>query len=330
MSASVSLDFGAAFVKVLKGNKDRIENFGLISNPIGKATPDSEAEAISLATALKGLFTEKKLEVAKARIVLSESSVYSRIISMPVLSSAELANAIKWEAEQYIPVPLEEVQLSWEIVNRPDRKTGNEKMTVLLIAAPNQTIQGLMSVLSKLVIEPEVIESEMVATTRTLNLSDKVVTILLTLGASAASISIFDGQAMIFTHRIDSGSTAITRAISSSLSLPLNQAEEYKRSYGIQSNVLEGKLFQVISPMATLWVQEIKKAQSFATERGLLNRSAKIILTGGGSLMPGLVQFLSAQTGIEVNVINSFAANPHTNLPGINTLYTAAFGTLLR
>lgn len=332
MSAQISLDFGAAFVKLMKGTKDHIDVFGIVSNPIGKPVPETENESISLATAIKGLFTEKNINVKKARVVLSETSVYSRVIALPLLSTAELSNAIHWEAEQYIPVPLEEVQLSWEVVTKPERRTGDEKMTVLLVAAPNKTIQGIMSVLSKLVIEPEIIEPEIVATTRTMNLENSklTVTMMVTLGASATSITIFDSSDLIFTHRLDTGSTAITRAIASALSLPMNQSEEYKRSYGIQSNVLEGKLYQVITPLMMNLVTEIKKAQSFVLQKGLVNRTVKIVLTGGGSLMPGLVPFLSSQTGTEVNITSVFGANSKVNVPGMNSIYTATYGALLR
>lgn len=332
MSAQISLDFGAAFVKLMKGSKEHIEVFGIVSNPIGKPIPETENESISLATAIKGLFIEKNVTPKKARVVLSDASVYSRIIALPLLSSAELSNAIHWEAEQYIPVPLEEVQLSWEVVSKPERRTGDEKMSVLLVAAPNKSIQGVMSVLGKLIIEPETIEPEMVATTRTVALGDSklTVTMVITLGASCTSISIFDGADVIFTHRIDIGSTAITRAISSSLSLPVNQAEEYKRTYGIQSNVLEGKLYQVINPIMMTLISEIKKAQSYVVQKGLVNRTLKIVLSGGGCLMPGLVPFLSAQTGIEVSIASVFGTNTKINIPGINSIYTASYGALLR
>lgn len=300
--ANIGLDIGSSYIKVAKVSGDKVEMASVIPNKLGKANLESEQDVLLMTTELKEFFGTLDLSPSKIRIVIPEGIVYTRVIQMPSLSQAELSNAIKYEAEQYVPVSLAEVELSYEVVSRQGKGTDDEKMQVLLVASPNKYLNQLVNVMSKLSIEPEYIEPEAIATARIVIMqkAQPVNTMLLTLGAVTSSISIFSGQDIIFAHRIDTGSAAFTRAIATSLSLPVPQAEEYKRSYGVKSDVLEGKLKEAVAPLTNNLISEIKKAFSFVVSSNLNTKPTRLVVSGGGSLLPGLIQLLSQNTGLEV------------------------------
>jgi type IV pilus assembly protein PilM len=304
--STYGLDFGSTYLKLAEVDGDKLVHTLVTPNPIGKIIFETEQETNQIVESLKKTFSERKVNPNKVRVTISEGVCYSRVISMPVLSQAELSNAIKYEAEQYIPVSLSEVELSYEVITKGNQKGGDDKMSVLLVAASTKVLSNVVNVLSKLGIEPEIMEPESISTARAAILQKEQTdnTMLLTLGAVTSSITIFQGQNIVFTHRIDTGSAAVTRAIATTLSLPIPQAEEYKRSYGIKADILEGKLYQAVLPLANNLVSEVKKAFSFIVTTNLNTKPTRLMLSGGGSLLPGLVQFLSQNTGLEVTTAN--------------------------
>lgn len=326
---NVGLDIGAAFIKLAQTEGRKLITTGITNNPLGKISPDTEGEIDQLAATIKKLWLDKKINEKKVALALSESVAYTRVINMPVLSTAELSNAIKYEAEQYIPVALSEVELSYEVIAKPDKKTGDEKMRVLLVAASTRTLTGIVTALAKAGLETKNIETEMIATARVLVIEKNPpdITLLITIGAIATSLSIFNQSTLMFTHRLDTGSAAMTRAVASTLSLPILQAEEYKRSYGVRADVLEGKLSAAVSPITDNLVAEIKKAHTFINQNNLAGHPVRVVLSGGGALVPGLLELISKATGLETTMgqPDMIASNQ-----AFDSLYIAAAGASKR
>lgn len=333
MSAQLSLDIGTTSVKLIVLDGKRITNAAIVGNPLGKIQITTDQEANQLAETIKKLLTDNKISQKQARIVISDSAAYSRVIAMPILSQAELSSAIQWEAEQYIPVALDEVELSWDVIERPDRKTGNEKMKVFLVASPKSIITGVISTLSRIGIEPLFIETETISAARSLILNHKYQdpSLLVSAGASSINLAIFNKDTLLFVYRINSGGSALTRAISQSLQLAPNQAEEYKRTYGLQTNVLEGKLPAAMAPITQSLVGEINRSQSFFTQNYQNLRLARLILAGGVALTPGIVQFLSAQIGLEVDLGDPYLGlQVPPQIQNLGVVYAPAVGAAMR
>lgn len=328
MSAQLGIDIGTANIKLVAVGGGKVSGAQVISNPLGKVKMETENEIVKMAEEIKkGLFSEVKLANQKAAIVIPESVVNSRVISMPVLTEAELSNAIKWEAEQYIPKPLEEVELSWQVVDRPEDPKG--KMKVYLVAVDKALVGSLINMFSRLGLEPVSIQPELVAASQVLEDGGDVM--LTTMGASSVSAGVFSNGKMLFVYEFGSGGTALTRAIASGLQLNNAQAEEYKRSYGVRKDVLEGRLYQAMKPVVDGVVTEMKKVinyynQSFAKESQL----SRVVLSGGMALTPGIVELLSSELSAQVELNSSYgklqmAAGIEGNL---GVIYTPAVGVV--
>lgn len=308
MPARLGIDLGSSSIKLAKVNGKKVEVLGMISNPVGKVMVETEKERDALAEVIKRMVVEHKISERRFKIVVPESVVYSRVINLPVLSDAELSSAIRWEAEQYIPVPLDEVELSWEVVDRPVKRTGGEKMRVYLAAADKKLVNGLMEVFAEIGLEPERIEPELVTTSRVIALERKLTgaTMVAIMGATGMGIGVFENDQLLFVYKFGSGGVALTRSITASLQLTLQQAEEYKRTYGVQSNVLEGKLLLAMKPVLDGVIGEMKRAVSYYTQSFPGGQMARVIIAGGVALTPGLVQWMTAQLGVEVAIGNPF------------------------
>lgn len=333
MPAKQVIDLGTNLIKFVEVDGDNLKKSLIIPNPLGKVQLESSRDVGIMAEALKKAMMEVKFEAKKVGLVVPESAVYSSVISLPVLSDTELASTLQWEAEQYVPAPLNEVELSWEVVSRPTRRLGNEKMSVLLVAANKILVQGLVNVLASLNLEPEQIEPELLATARliyTAKDQSNGPVIVSCFGASGVSLGVFRSGELILISKYASGGLALTRAISQSLQLPLPQAEEYKRTYGVKQNVLENRLLAAMTPVLDGLVAEIRRIQGFFSQKYPNEKLTRMLLVGGSALMPGLLTYLSAKSGIEVAVGDPMRNVKSKQAVPYPIVYSAAIGAAIR
>ncbi len=321
MSGYFALDIGSSTIKVLQsslmGTKSyTVEAVGLSLNPAGSVDFLNPAVTAKLGPAIKSLLSESKIRGHRVVVSVSESRVYSRILTMPTMSEAELSSAIKWEAEQFVPIPVSEVELDFSIISSSEGTGNDKKMLVYLVAAPKKYLQAMVDFLVGLGLDPIAVESEMVALTRALTFGMAPSTsLIVNLGAMSSVLAIVDSMALTFSYVTESGGVALTRALSQSLSLPLPQAEEYKRTYGLDPTQLEGKIRTGLLIVFDNVVSEMRKAMEYhLSTRG--SRVSRIVLTGGGAYLPQLTNHLSQVFGgIEVVVGDPFGqAKPGRNV----------------
>lgn len=335
MNAYFGLDVGSSSIKAtqvsLLGSKAySVMATGLAMNPAGSVDYTNPDVTAKLGPAIKQVLSEAKIRERRVVLSIAESRVYSRILSMPTMSEAELSSAIKWEAEQFVPVPVSEVELDFSIVSESSKQASDKKMLVYLVAAPKKYLQSMVDFMISLGLEPIAVESEMVAVTRALTYGiDSGTSLIVHMGAMSCVLAIVDKGALTFSYVTESGGVALTRALAQSLSLPLPQAEEYKRTYGLDSTQLEGKVRTGLLLILDSVVSEMRKAMEFhlSTYKTRVN---KIILSGGGAYLPQLPNHLSEVFGgIEVVVGDPFAvAKPGRaiTLPREKAVYSASVG----
>src|SRR3990167_2953461 len=130
------LDIGRSFVKVaevkVSGAKKILEAASSIQSPAGGIMSESPVDLKKLADSIKRCADAAKLGTDKCAVSLLESQVVTRLIELPSLTDKELSAAINWEAEQYIPLPIKDVNLQYKVVSRPET-SGRDKMQVLLV-----------------------------------------------------------------------------------------------------------------------------------------------------------------------------------------------------
>ena len=177
-----------------------------------------------------------------------------------------------------------------------------------LAAADKKMVDGLVAVFMRIGLEPERMEPELIPTSRAIVIEKKYqgASVVCVMGAMSVGIGVFENDQLLFVYKSSSGGVSLTRAIVSGLQLSVQQAEEYKRTYGLTQNLLEGKLIKAMKPVFDSIVGDLKRTISYYNQTYPGGQVGRILLTGGTALMPGLVPWLSAQVGVEVLIGDPF------------------------
>ncbi|MDP3758372.1 MAG: type IV pilus assembly protein PilM, partial [Candidatus Daviesbacteria bacterium] len=229
--------------------------------------------------------------------------VFTRVIDdLPYLTDAELTSAIRYAAEEFIPMSLSDVNLNWQVLVRSDEKGKNTKTVVLVIASPKNVVSRYLKVLELAGLRPRVLETEVIAVTRSLvgNNPFSPETLILQLGAVTTDFATVSRGLIWLTRSISTGGMALTRSLAQHFNFEVTQAEQYKRIYGLMEDQLEGKVFEALKPVVDIIAGEGRRViQAFETKYPQ-NPIKRVVISGGGAKMPGLVIYLANILGLEV------------------------------
>lgn len=335
---AVGLDIGSKTIKIIeldkKGSGWSLKGAGVVGysgNSPENFTDEKELTAMS--DIVRKLVNEARVSKRNVILSLPESQVSTQLIKFPLLSDKEIASAVKWEAEQHIPFPIDDAVVQHKVIERNEQKTPPE-VIVLLLAAPQALVEVYMTVAKMAGLEVKAVETELVALSRSLAPLDKTV-LIMDLGARSTDIGICRKGNLMFTRSIATGGEAFTRAIGQSMSMDVSQAEQYKKTYGLSQAQLEGKVKTALEPVINMVVDEVKKAIHFYKTEEKAQSPQSIILTGGGTGLNELVSVLSAKLGLEVVIGNPFSkvdlsATASKNIANYAPLYAAAVGLGIR
>lgn len=302
------LDIGAFSIKMvqLRRQADKYQLVALGSAPSTAKGLLSEAETdlVALAEIIKKLHQETRIKTKNVVSALPQDKVFTRIITVPKFSEEELNSALKWEAEQFVPIPLDEATLTHQIVGQV-KEDGKEKTRVLLVAAPNRLIKKTIEVLKTAGLNPVSLETEIFSMARSLVAPDSGAALLVDLGATATDLAVVEDGQLVFVYSIGTGGEALTRATAAGLDLESAQAEAYKKAYGVDPKQLEGKLVQAIGPLVEKIAEEMNKAIQFYQSNGQ-KRISRVVLVGGTAGLPEVANLLAKKLNLEIQLGDPF------------------------
>ncbi len=308
MQSLLGIDIGSRSIKLIeiseeKGVRTLMAAGSMPTPPKSTTSVNSDIDATSYI--IKQLVRDTGAKSDQVNVALPEAQVFTRVIEVPQLSSKELNSAIQWEAEQYIPLPLDQVNLDFTIL-QDAKTTGTGKMQVLLVAAPKALIERYMTIIELSDLVPVAAETEIIASARAIEVSVANLKnyMIVSMGAQTTDISILHTGILIFTRSISAGGEALTRALTQSLDFNPAQAEEYKKTYGLNKEVLEGKLVISLEPIMMSVINEIKRSIAFFGERYPNERLDAIVVSGGSSKLPGIVSYIAGSVNIETQIAN--------------------------
>jgi len=309
MPAHFGLDIGSYSLKLIQAKKEkkgyRLETFGEVRTPVDLQS-GADRDKVALVEAIKKLVADCKTRSRDVAISLPETEVFSQVIELPVLSRTELASAIKLEAEQYIPVPLEEVQLEHVVLNGSSESKKSGKMEILLIGARKQALDKRVNILQEAGLTPIAAETDLFSLVRSLPFDSQKTSLLLDVGFKSTNIAVVQKQNLRFIRTIKTGGEALTRAVAKSLNMEFNQAEQYKVNYGLDRSQLEGKVAAALETVFSVILQEVRRSQAFFSQNNPNQQIDLLVLSGGGAELPGLSGFLAKAFNLEVIVADPF------------------------
>jgi type IV pilus assembly protein PilM len=292
-----------------------------------------EKEFARLAELIRKLHNEARISKKEVAVSLAEKDVFTRVVKFPLLTDREIDSAVKWEADQYIPIPINEAVVQHQILER-NETTAPSEVIVLLVAASQALVEKYVRVLSMAGLTVSSVETELISASRALAPGNQSV-VIADLGASSTDIAICKNGNLYFSRSIPTAGDAITRAVSQGIGVDVSQAEEYKKTYGLSEKQLEGKVKQSILPIFKVIVDEIKKALQYYQSEEKKEKPNQMILIGGSSGLPEVAASLTEALGMEVTIGNPFAniavsSDVVKQLAGYSPLYSVAVGLALR
>ncbi|MEI8067773.1 MAG: type IV pilus assembly protein PilM [Candidatus Shapirobacteria bacterium] len=304
----LGIDIGQSTIKAVSLNK--VEGKGLVLESLGEIKlprtdwQQGDDKAIAeVSVALKSLLGELKIKSKEVVACMSEDEVVSRLIRLPPLKESEIRDVLKYEAETFVPYPLDQVSIDYEIIEKDD--VG--RLTLFVIAARNELIQSYIKLFKLVGLELAALESPAVAIKRTISTCVTAATgiIVIDIGERSSDIISLNNGNVYFARSLSIGSESITRSISINLGLDMASAEEYKKAYGMKETELEGKIRNAIMPVFNSIAEEVRKAMALFLEEH--SKPAELlVLSGGSANIPGMAEELTKVMGVEVQIIQPF------------------------
>ena len=311
--AVVGLDIGSSAVKAVElkpaGKGFKVAAFAAEPIPPDSIVDGAIIDGAAVTDAIRRLFENKHFKSKDVAASLSGNAVIVKKINLPVMTEAELAESIYWEAEQYIPFDIQDVNLDYQILDAGTGPDTKGTMDVLLVAAKKEKIADYTGVISQAGRTPVVVDIDAFALQNAYEmnygLDPNAVVVLLNAGASAININIVSGEQSVFTRDISIGGNAYTEAVQKELNLPFESADQLKRGQAVDGATFD-EVRPVLHAMTENVLLEIQKTFDFFKATAASDRIDRIYLSGGASRVDGFAQALEERFGAPVENFDPF------------------------
>jgi type IV pilus assembly protein PilM len=312
--AVVGLDIGSSAVKAVElkpaGRGYRVAAFGSAPVPPDSIVDGAIIDAGAVADAIRHVFTVNKAFKSKDVCAsLSGNAVIVKKITLPVMTESELGESIYWEAEQYIPFDIQDVNLDYQILDPGTGPESRGSMEVLLVAAKKEKIGDYTSVIAQAGRTPVIVDVDAFALQNAYEVNHgpdpNQVVVLLNAGASAININILLGDQSVFTRDISMGGNAYTEAVQKELDLPFETAEQLKKGIPVDGATFE-EAQPVLHAVTENVLLEIQKTFDFYKATATSDKIDKILISGGASRVDGFPDAVAERFGAPVEAFEPF------------------------
>ena len=342
--AVVGLDIGSSAIKVVElkvaSKALKVAAFAIEPVPADAIVDGAILDAGAVADAIRRAFQAAGIRTREVVASLSGNAVIVKKINLPVMSEAELHESIYWEAEQYIPFDIQDVNLDYQIMDPGTGPDSRGSMEVLLVAAKKEKIADYTGVISQAGRTPVVVDVDAFALQNAYEANYGVdpaaIVVLLNAGASAVNINIVHGEHSLFTRDISIGGNTYTEAVQKELNLPFAGAETLKRQVPVDGVAFEDAR-PVLRGVTESVLLEVQKTFDFFKATASADRIDRIIVSGGSSRVEGFRAALADCFGTTVELFDPFrkiAFDPGKfgvdDIEDVATIAPVAIGLALR
>jgi type IV pilus assembly protein PilM len=310
--ALVGLDIGSSAVKAIElkpaGKTHKVVSFGSEPLPPDSIVDGAIIDGGAVVDAIRRLFDARSIKTKEVAASLSGNAVIVKKIALPAMTEAELAESIYWEAEQYIPFDIQDVNLDYQILDK-NGAGGKSSMEVLLVAAKKDKIADYTGVIGQAGRSAVVIDVDAFALQNAYEINYGIepasVVVLLNAGAAATNINIIHGDQSVFTRDISAGGNAYTEALQKELNLPFDQADQLKRGQAVDGVTFEDAR-PVLRAVTENLLLEIQKTFDFFKASASSDRITRIVVSGGASRAEGFTEMLTERFAAPVEPFDPF------------------------
>jgi len=310
----VGLDIGSSAVKAVElrpsGRSYKVVAFGIEPIPPDTIVDGAIIDGGAVADVIRHLFESRRIKTKEVAASLSGNAVIVKKITLPVMSDAELAESIHWEAEQYIPFDIQDVNLDYQILSAPGASDPRGTMDVLLVAAKKEKIADYTGVITQAGRVPVVVDVDAFALQNAYEANYDIqagrVVALVNVGASAININVVNGDQSVFTRDISStGGNAFTEAVQKELNLPFESAEAVKKGQPVDGATSDD-VRPILRAVAENLLLEVAKTFDFFRSTTGADRIDRVLVAGGASRVEGLAEMLADRIGAPVEPFDPF------------------------
>ncbi len=332
------LDLGNSSIKVAQlrelHGRPTLVTYGDMDIPENLLASDSEIDQDKVASMVKQLASDAGVSSKNVVAALPSTASYTAIIKTPKLNEKELGESISYQADKYVPIPIEQAKLDWAVIGE---NNDTDELDVLLVAAPNNVANKYLNIVQKAGFELLALEINALALARSLTVPTQTTTsvVIVDIGTIGTDIVILNGQVPQIVRTVGVGSKSLRRVISQNLGLDETQSDQFMKKFGMQQDKLEGQVYKTLKPVTDHVVEEIVKSIKFYQEKNPEASIDKLIMTGGTSALPGLPLYMANSTQLTVEIGNpwmniSYPTDIQQNLAGLSLSYSSVLGLALR
>ncbi|MBA6413944.1 pilus assembly protein PilM [Parahaliea sp. F7430] len=312
-TAVLGLDISSTTVKLLElsysGGRYRVESYAVSSMPADVVVEKNVNDIEGLATAIRSVVAQSRSKLKMAAAAVAGSSVITKMIDMPAgLSEDDMETQLTLEADQYIPYPLEEVAIDFEVQGPSSERS--DHVEVLLAACRRETIDARVEAIETAGLTARIMDVEAYAMERAytliqhqLDLDDESLVAVVDIGATMTTLSVLKDGHTIYTREQLFGGKQLTDEIMRRYGLPVEEAGLAKKKGGLPDDYDT----EVLEPFKDAVVQQVARSLQFFFSSSHYNGVDHIILAGGVAVMEGLAQVVQTKLATPSSVANPFA-----------------------
>jgi type IV pilus assembly protein PilM len=311
--ALVGLDISSTSVKLLElsrhGGGYRVESYGVKALPVGSVIEKNISDEGAVADAIRQVVSQSKCRLKDAAVAVAGSSVITKVIDMPAgMDEDALEAQITIEADQYIPFPLDEVSLDFEVLGSVEDNP--EQVKVLLAACRRENVELRASVLESSGLNAKVVDVEAYSIERAYPLiaqewvgQETTLVAIIDIGATMMTLSVLLNGLTVYTREQLFGGKHLTEEIQRRYGLSFTEAGLAKKQGGLPEDYDD----EVLSPFKDSVVQQVTRSLQFFFAGGQYNKVDQIILAGGVASIDGLAQIIEDRLETKTSIANPFA-----------------------
>lgn len=310
----IGVDIGSSTIKVVQLKKEKgrvvLETYGAV--PTGPYADKKSGEIPTLTTdqivaAVNDVLTESNITTKYAALSLQSTASLIFVIQLPSsIKESQYSSVVPTEARKYIPVPLAEVSLDWWVIPDQEYVTSNlpsKTREILVVAVRNETLSQYRDIVKSASLNTNLFELEVFSMVRSSFGHELEPVVLIDFGARSTRVAIIEYGIVRVFHTVNRGSHHITQTMATSLGIDFAEAEKIKQSEGLQTN--NTAALQVINTSLAYIFSEINSVL-LQYEREYHKSIGKMLLSGGGSRMPGFIEKVRKEFPFDVNHVAPF------------------------
>ncbi|MEJ2143180.1 MAG: pilus assembly protein PilM [Gammaproteobacteria bacterium] len=312
--AVIGLDISSTAVKLLElgksGDRYRVESYAVEPLPPNSVIEKNISDVEAVGEAIKRAVKRSGTRTKNAAAAVAGSAVITKVIAMPAsLSEDDMEQQIQLEADQYIPYPLEEVNLDFEVLGPAENDP--ERVDVLLAASRSENVDVRVAAIELAGLKARIIDVEAYAIENAFSIMapqlpeqgiDQTIAVV-DVGATMTTLNVMHDLKSIYTHEQVFGGKQLTEEIQRRYGLSYEEAGMAKRQGGLPDNYVP----EVLEPFKEAMAQQVSRSLQFFYGSTQYNHVDHLVLAGGSAMIPGIDEMIANKLGVHTTIANPFS-----------------------